>query len=59
MAPGEALPDYTVIYGFNERRIDHSKPEAARAKAAEALVEVLKKAEMAIRAAQSARKGGN
>ncbi|KAL8775962.1 MAG: hypothetical protein Q9203_003819, partial [Teloschistes exilis] len=59
VAPGEVLPDYTVIYGFNERRIDHSKPEAARAKAAEALVEVLKKAEMAIRAAQSARKGGN
>lgn len=59
MAAGEILPDYTVIYGFNSRRIDRSGPEAARAKAAEALVEVLKKAEMAIKAAQSARKAGN
>ncbi|KAL9582455.1 MAG: hypothetical protein Q9212_003291, partial [Teloschistes hypoglaucus] len=59
VAAGEILPDYTVIYGFNSRRVDHSKPEAARAKAAEALVEVLKKAEMAIRATQSARKTGN
>ncbi|KAI4195994.1 MAG: hypothetical protein LQ350_006826 [Teloschistes chrysophthalmus] len=59
LAAGEILPDYTVIYGFNSRRIDRSGPEAARAKAAEALVEVLKKAEMAIKAAQSARKAGN
>ncbi|KAI4258698.1 MAG: hypothetical protein LQ352_001124 [Teloschistes flavicans] len=57
--PGEVVPDYTVIYGFNERRIDRSVPEAVRVRTAEALVEVLKKAEMAMRATQSARKAGN
>ncbi|KAL8871644.1 MAG: hypothetical protein Q9174_002566 [Haloplaca sp. 1 TL-2023] len=58
VAPNEIIPDYTIIYGFNDRRIDRSGPEKLRAKTAEAQVEALKKAETAARAAQTARKGG-
>ncbi|KAL8695132.1 MAG: hypothetical protein Q9218_000300 [Villophora microphyllina] len=58
VAPIEVIPDYTVIYGFNERRIDRSGTEALRVRTAEAHVEVLKKAEMATRAAQSAKRAG-
>ncbi|KAL8737457.1 MAG: hypothetical protein Q9181_001673, partial [Wetmoreana brouardii] len=58
IASYEIIPDYTVIYGFNERRIDRSGVEAQRVKTAEAHVEILKKVEAAAKAASSARRAG-
>ncbi|KAL8734659.1 MAG: hypothetical protein Q9166_001315 [cf. Caloplaca sp. 2 TL-2023] len=49
IAPYEKIPDHTVIYGHNERRIDRSGTDALRAKTVEQHVEVLKKAELAAR----------
>lgn len=43
------MPDHTVIYGYNERRMDRSGTDALRAKTVEQHVEVLKKAELATR----------
>lgn len=49
MEPYEVVPDHTVIYGYNERRIDRSGTDALRAQTVEQHVDVLKKAEMAAR----------
>ncbi|KAL8777355.1 MAG: hypothetical protein Q9213_007896, partial [Squamulea squamosa] len=49
VAPYENVPDHTVIYGNNERRIDRSGTDTLRAKMVEQHVEVLKKAEVAAR----------
>jgi dynactin-6 len=42
VAPGEELPDFTVVYGFNERRQERPGLEGLRAKAHEKHVQVLK-----------------
>ncbi|KAI4178981.1 MAG: hypothetical protein L6R41_008107, partial [Letrouitia leprolyta] len=49
VAPYEVIPDHTVIYGYNQRRIDRSGMEDMRAKVVEQHVEVLKRAEIAAR----------
>ncbi|KAL8928938.1 MAG: hypothetical protein Q9172_000690 [Xanthocarpia lactea] len=49
VGPYEDVPDHTVIYGNDERRIDRSGTDALRAKRVEQHVEVLKKAELAAR----------
>lgn len=51
VAAYEIIPDYTVLYGYNERRIDRSSRgmEGFRRKAVEQQVEVLKRAEGAAR----------
>jgi dynactin 6 len=43
VAAGEVLPDYTVIYGNNERRTEKPGLEAARAALHDREVEVLRK----------------
>ncbi|KAL8942270.1 MAG: hypothetical protein Q9211_001472, partial [Gyalolechia sp. 1 TL-2023] len=47
VAPYEVIPENTVIYGYNERRVDRSGMESLRARAVEQHVEVLKRAEIA------------
>ncbi|KAL8932685.1 MAG: hypothetical protein Q9216_006729, partial [Gyalolechia sp. 2 TL-2023] len=49
VAPDEVIPDHTILYGYNERRIDRSGMHEVRAKMVEQQVEVLKKADMASR----------
>ncbi|KAL8851696.1 MAG: hypothetical protein Q9221_003427 [Calogaya cf. arnoldii] len=49
VGPYESIPDYTVIYGNDERRTDCSGMEALRMKAVEQQVEVLRLAEFAAR----------
>lgn len=55
VAAYETIPDHTVIYGYNERRIDRGSSsssggmEAFRRKAVEQQVEVLRRAEGAAR----------
>ncbi|KAI4146497.1 MAG: hypothetical protein L6R39_003443, partial [Caloplaca ligustica] len=46
---GKVLPDHTVIFGYNDRRIDQSQTEDLRAKTVEQHVDVLMNAEMAAR----------
>ncbi|KAI4095948.1 MAG: hypothetical protein LQ344_001329 [Seirophora lacunosa] len=47
--PYEVVPDHTVIYGRNQRRIDRSGADAARAKTVELHIEALRRMEMAAR----------
>ncbi|KAI4145042.1 MAG: hypothetical protein LQ341_002488, partial [Variospora aurantia] len=47
--PYEAVPDHTVIYGYNERRIDRSWADQSRAKTVEQHIDMLRKVEMAAR----------
>ncbi len=42
VAEDESLPDYTIIYGENQRRTDKAGLEELRAKAVEKHVETLK-----------------
>ncbi|KAL8652553.1 MAG: hypothetical protein Q9210_002622, partial [Variospora velana] len=47
--PYEMVPDHTVIYGYNERRIDRSGADRSRAKTMEQHIDMLRKVEMAAR----------
>ena len=49
VVPYETIPDHTVVYGHNERRVDHSGMEELRMRSVEQQVEVLKRAEFAAR----------
>ncbi|KAL8837832.1 MAG: hypothetical protein Q9176_005466 [Flavoplaca citrina] len=49
VAPYKTIPDHTVIYGHNERRVDRSGMEELRMRSVEQQVEVLKRAEFAVR----------
>ncbi|KAL9001330.1 MAG: hypothetical protein Q9169_000221 [Polycauliona sp. 2 TL-2023] len=49
VAAYEEIPDYTVVYGYDERRVDRSGMEAVRMKGVEHQVEVLRRAEFAAR----------
>lgn len=42
VAEQEVLPDYTVIYGYNERRTDASGSEGPRRKFLDKHIDVLK-----------------
>ncbi|KAI4179033.1 MAG: hypothetical protein LQ348_005477 [Seirophora lacunosa] len=47
--PYQMVPDHTVIYGRNQRRIDRSGADASRAKTVELHIEALRRMEMAAR----------
>ncbi|KAL8960419.1 MAG: hypothetical protein Q9193_002869, partial [Seirophora villosa] len=47
--PYEVVPDHTVIYGRNQRRIDRSGADASRAKTVQLHIEALRRMEMAAR----------
>jgi dynactin-6 len=43
IAPGEIVPDFTVVYGYSQRRIDKSGIEDLKLKLVARQVDVLRK----------------